>query len=81
MLKRGGFFGFISLFFINPLIIILFQNFTSTKDTTPAKLTQTSLSKSARSPASVLLPDHKNLSEHKSEILSKFPKRYESSLE
>lgn len=77
MFKRGGI-GFFSLFIINPLIIIAFQNFTIAKDNTTIRMTQTSVSKSSRSPASVL-----TTLDHTANALlpCPAPKKYESGLE
>lgn len=80
MSLRGGF-GFISLFFINPLIILLFQNFTIAKDNIPVNSTQTSLQISSRSPASVSVQKSAFHLELRAEVQSEAPKRYQSSRE
>ena len=57
MVKRGGLFWYLSLFIINPLIIIAFQNFTIAKDNITMRMTQTPQEiKGNRSPASTITP-------------------------
>ena len=78
--------GFVSLFFINPLIILLlFQNFTIAKDTSPVNSARNTsplnLGDSSRGPASVpegfrLLPLEQGRS-----WATPAPKRCESGLE
>lgn len=80
MSVRGGL-GFISLFFINPLIIILFQNFTIAKDSTTVNSTQTSLQISTRSPASVLVNEPLAQPAFQPQVQPEAPKRCQSSRE
>ncbi len=55
MVKRGGLFWYLSLFIVNPLIIIAFQNFTIAKDNITMRMTQIPQQiKGTRSPASTL---------------------------
>lgn len=57
MVKRGGLFWYLSLFIVNPLIIIAFQNFTIAKDSTTIRMTQIPQEiKGTRSPASIIGP-------------------------
>ncbi len=57
MVKRGGLFWYLSLFIVNPSIIIAFQNFTIAKDNITTGMTQTPQEiKGTRSPASTIAP-------------------------
>ncbi len=77
--RRG--FGFLSLFFINPLIILLFQNFTIAKDITPVNSAQTSVKNSGRSPASFPSTESGLNLKEEPKVETSAPKRYESGLE